>query len=101
MLTRLLVVGSLMATGMFAASAQTNIPPSASAGRPSVSAATHCRDSNGMVRLSRTPRGSTNTTGSASNTVESSSPGTSSSVSSTSGMPGSTEAEADLPPCDR
>jgi hypothetical protein len=53
MLTRLLVAGSLIAAGMFAARAQTNVPPSASGGPPSVSAATHCRDSNGMVRLNQ------------------------------------------------
>jgi hypothetical protein len=99
--TRLLVAGSLMAAGMFAANAQTNIPPSASGGPPSVSAATHCRDSNGIVRLSTVARGSASTTGSASNTIPSSNPGTSSSVNSPSGMPGSTQAEANLPPCDR
>jgi len=101
MLARLLTAGSLIAAGLVAASAQTNVLPSASGVPPSVSAATHCRDSNGMVRLRTAAQGSASTTGSASNTIPSGSPGTSSSVNSPSGMPGSTQAEANLPPCER
>jgi hypothetical protein len=90
MLNRLLIAGSLVAANALAAGAQMSTPP----GRPSISAATHCRDANGMVRL-MTTAGLT----AGSNTVPSSSPTTSSSVNSPSGMPGSTEAEANLPPC--
>ena len=90
MLNRLLIAGSLVAAGTLAAGAQMRTPP----GRPNVSAATHCRDANGMVRLMTTADLTAR-----SNTVPSSSPTTSSSVNSPSGMPGSTEAEANLPPC--
>jgi hypothetical protein len=101
MLSKFLVAGLFIGAGMFGASAQTNIQPApgpGATGVPSVSAATHCRDGNGVVRL-RTAAPGGSTTGSASNTAPSSSPTTSSSVNSPSNMPGSTQAQANLPPC--
>lgn len=102
MLTRILGATIFIAAGVFAATAQTTIQPApapAPSVAPAISDATHCRDANGMVRLKVGATGAPSTTGSASNTVPSSSPGTSSSVNNRSGMPGSTQAEANLSPC--
>jgi hypothetical protein len=100
MLTRLLIAGSFIAAGTLASVAQTSPPPSpAPLVAPVITDATHCRDTNGMVRLKVGATGAPNTTGSASNTVPSSNPGTSSSVNSPSNMPGSNQAEANLSPC--
>src|SRR5262245_31681928 len=51
---RLLGAALFIASGIFAAGAQTSPPPSASPGASStsgISAATHCRDSSGAVKL--------------------------------------------------
>lgn len=102
MLGKLLLAGSFIAAGLYSASAQTNLPPGAAPGAtvaPAISDATHCRDTNGNVRLKVGATGAPSTTGSASNTVPSSSPGTSSSVNNMSNMPGSNQAAANLSPC--
>lgn len=102
MLGKLLLAGSFIAAGLYPASAQTNLPPGAAPGAtvaPAISDATHCRDTNGNVRLKVGATGAPSTTGSASNTVPSSSPGTSSSVNNMSNMPGSNQAAANLSPC--
>ena len=78
MLGKLLLAGSFIAAGLYPASAQTNLPPGAAPGAtvaPAISDATHCRDTNGNVRLKVGATGAPSTTGSASNTVPSSSPG--------------------------
>jgi|ERR1043166_3816580 len=102
MLTKLLATTLFIAAGVIATNAQTTLQPApgtAPSAVPAISDATHCRDTNGMVRLKVGATGSPNTTGSGANTVPSSSPGTSSSVNNMSNMPGSTQAAANLPPC--
>jgi len=103
MLSRLLLAGSLIAAGLFAASAQTTPPPPAAAPgatvAPVITDATHCRDVDGSVKLKVGGTGAPATTGAAANTVPSSSPGTSSSVNNMSNMPGSNQAAANLSPC--
>ena len=99
MSTRLLGAALFIAAGVVAAGAQTSSPSATTPGAStssSVSAATHCRDSSGAVKLKSAM---SSTTGTASNTTPSSSPGTSSSVNSPASMPGSNQAEANLPPC--
>jgi len=102
MLAKLIATTAVIAAGVFAASAQTTVPPGPPSGAtvaPTISDAAHCRDANGMVRLKVGATGTPSTTGSASNTVPSGNPGTSSSVNSPSNMPGSTQAAANLSPC--
>src|SRR5689334_17990101 len=96
MLTRFVGTTLFIAASVVAANAQTTLQPApgtAPSAAPVISDATHCRDTNGMVRLKVGATGSPNTTGSGANSVPSSSPGTSSSVNNKSNMPGSTQAE--------
>lgn len=105
MSNRLLGATLFLLSSVLVAGAQTSSPPArttpgASPSPSGVSAATHCRDSSGAVKLKSAMSGSSSsTTGAAANTKPSSSPGTSSSVNSPSGMSGSTETAANLPPC--
>jgi hypothetical protein len=98
---KLLVATLLLTATTFAAGAQTTSPPAASgpaASDRAVSAATHCRDANGRIRLKSEAMGGspTDTTGSA--TTSRTDSGISSSTVNPSGMP-QTGAAPSLPAC--
>lgn len=97
-MSKLLIATLFLSAATIASSAQTTSPPPAASDPSGVSAATHCRDTNGQVKL-KSAAAPSSTTGSATSSVPSSSPGTSSSTTSSSGMTGSTQAAANLPPC--
>src|SRR5262245_15366524 len=101
MLIRLQIAALFIAASTFTSVAQTSLPPTPAAplAAPVITDTTHCRDTNGKVRLKIGATGAPNTTGSAANTVPSSSPGTSSSVNNPSNMPGSNQTAANLSPC--
>jgi hypothetical protein len=98
---KLLVATLFLIASTFAASAQTMSPPASSgpgASDRAVSAATHCRDDNGRIRLKSEAMGrsSTGTTGSA--TTSRTDNGSTSSTVNPSGMP-QTGAGSSLPAC--